>query len=137
MQGKPFLNPMISRPPVPFHKVYRSQTDPHILARRLDAVAAGAFFLWLIIVLIARSSWAVGLFGAGILLLTMQAARKHWVQKWEAPWVVFGLLCLFSAVWLSFGLLHSLMPSLCVVAGASLFFAIYVTLVGNQRDDQD
>jgi hypothetical protein len=139
MQGKPYLHghATIPEPPVTFRKTYRSQTNPRILAKRLDAVGWGLFFLWVGFALLANMSWGLGLLGVGMIILAIQAARKYFALKWEGFWVVLGVLNVLFGIWLLFNLQTGILPSLCILAGASLLLSALASRIRDEPGDQD
>lgn len=90
------------------------------IARRLDAVGWGVFFLWVGVALIAGFGWGVGLLGVGIITLGTQAARRSFGLAREGFWVLVGLLFVLAGAWEVLAVRHSLVPFVLIAAGLAL-----------------
>ena len=96
------------------------------IARRLDAIGWGLFFIWVGIVNLADLGWAVGLLGVGILALAEQAVRLRCGLSVEVFWVIVGLLLVIGGGW-------ELGEASLSLAGAVLVIAGMVLLVSAAR----
>jgi hypothetical protein len=94
--------------------------ERHRLAKRLDAVGWGLFFVWVGIAFLADFDVGVGLLGVGIIILGEQAARKYCDLKLEGFWVVVGLLFVVGGLWELFEAEVGLVPILLIVVGLAL-----------------
>ncbi len=101
-----------------------------LLAKKLDAVGWGLFFLWMGIAVLAHVGWGVGILGVGVLMLGGQAARKSLGLPVAGVGVLVGGLLFFSGVWGLLGLRlgrgaipGGFLPILFIVAGAWLLVA--------------
>lgn len=95
-------------------------TNVLLLARRLDAVAWGLFFVWTGIALLAGFGWGVALLGVGAIALGAQLARKSFGLTFEGFWTVVGGLFVLGGVWEILNVRIGLIPILLIVAGVSL-----------------
>ena len=69
------------------------------VARRLDTVGWGLFFIWVGIVNLADLGWGIGLLGVGVLALAEQAIRLRYGINVDVFWVVVGLLLVIGGGW--------------------------------------
>jgi hypothetical protein len=87
------------------------------LAKKLDAIGWGLFFIWVGIAFLANVGYGVGLLGVGVITLGGQAARR-WVHlRLEGFWLVVGLLFLLGGLWELVEPRVSLVPILLIVVG--------------------
>lgn len=89
---------------------------PH-LAKKLDAVGWGLFFIWVGIAFLANLGIGVGLLGVGVITLGAQVVRKSFNLKLEGFWVVVGLLLVVGGLWELFEAKLALVPILLIVVG--------------------
>lgn len=94
------------------------------LARKLDAVGWGLFFIWVGIAMLADVGWGVGLLGVGIITLGMQVVQKFVGLKLEGFWIVVGLLFAVGGIWELYEFKLSLVPILLIIAGIALLLSI-------------
>jgi hypothetical protein len=73
--------------------------NAHALAKKLDAVGWGLFFIWVGIAFLANVGWGVGLVGVGIVALGAQAVRKYFGLPLERFWLVVGGAFVVWGVW--------------------------------------
>ena len=95
----------------------------HALAQKLDVLGLGLFFIWGGISLLAKIEWGIGLIGVAVIVLGVQALRRHfglWIQGF---WVVAGVLFLLGGIWELWGFKFST-PVLLIVIGAALLASI-------------
>ena len=90
------------------------------LAKKLEAVGWGLFFVWVGVAFLANFGVGVGLLGVGVITLGVQAARKSSNLKLEGFWVVVGLLFMVGGFWELFEAKLALVPFLLIVAGLAL-----------------
>jgi hypothetical protein len=69
------------------------------IARRLDTIGWGLFFVWVGIAVLADVGWGVGLLGVGVLALGEQIARKRHGLDIEGFWLVVGVLLVLGGGW--------------------------------------
>jgi hypothetical protein len=105
-------------------KAGRSSTQkPNDLARKLDVIGWGLFFIWLGIVMIIPwkgNQVNVALLGIGIIILGMQVARLVVSLKMERFWLVVGLLFIVISLWELANPGVHLIPILLIAAGVAL-----------------
>ncbi len=70
----------------------RTAENRRILAKRLEAVGWGLFFMWLGVAFLADVGWGAGLLGVGVITLGIQAARKHFALSVDRFWLVVGIV---------------------------------------------
>jgi len=109
--------PALKQPPTP------TGGKPFPIARRLDAVAWGLFFVWIGIVLAAGFGSGLGLLGVGLITLGGQAVRKHFDLGVEALWLVAGLLFVLGGVWELLEVQFSVTPVVLIIAGIALLLS--------------
>lgn len=97
--------------------------DTMIVAKKLDAVGWGLFFVWVGVALFADVGWGLGLLGVGIITLGGQLARKYFGLAFEGFWAVVGLLFVVGGVWELLGVRFSLVPIVLIVAGIALLLS--------------
>jgi hypothetical protein len=102
------------------------------LAKKLDAVGWGLFFIWIGVALLAHIGWGVGLLGVGLITLGAQAARKYLAVEVEGFWVVVGLLFVLGGIWELLSVQVSLVPILLIVVGIILLVST-LTVRGEPR----
>ena len=76
-----------------------SSTEKSELTRHLDAIAWGAFFIWIGIAMLLAISWGWFLVGLGILILATQLARLQMNIKIDGFWVTCGGVFLIGGLW--------------------------------------
>src|SRR6516225_12312770 len=76
-----------------------SSTEKSELTRHLDAIAWGAFFIWIGIAMLLAISWGWFLVGLGILILAAQLARSLINIKIEGFRVAWGTVFLVGGLW--------------------------------------
>jgi hypothetical protein len=77
----------------------RNLDNAHALAKKLDAVGWGVFFIWLGIAFLANVGWGVGFLGVGIIALGAQAVRKYFGLPHERFWLVIGGVFVVWGLW--------------------------------------
>jgi len=95
------------------------------LARKLDAVGWGLFFIWVGIAFLADLGTGVGLLGVGIITLGGQVARRYYNLKPEGFWVVVGLLFVVGGLWNLIEARIALVPLLLIVAGLAVLVSAF------------
>lgn len=88
--------------------------------KKLNAIAWGAFFLWVGTAWLAGIDWGVGLVVTGLLILGAQAARRSFALGVEGFWIAIGILFVLSGIWQSFNVRIGLVPLVCLLAGIAL-----------------
>ena len=91
--------------------------DKSHLARKLDAVGWGLFFIWVGIAFMAHLGLGVGLLGVGIITLAGQIARQALSLKLEGSWIVVGLLFVVAGLWSVLEARVALVPILLILVG--------------------
>ena len=104
----------------------QSLADRRLVERRLEAVGWGLFFIWIGVALVSNFGWAVGLLGAGIIILGTQIARKPLALKVDGFWVVVGSLFVLGGIWEWFKIQVGLVPILCIAVGLALLVSALV-----------
>ena len=69
------------------------------LAKRLDTIGWGLFFIWVGIAVLWDVGWGIGLMGVGILALVEQLARQRLGLQIEWFWVIAGSFLLLAGGW--------------------------------------
>lgn len=106
----------------------------HHLAKKLDAVGWGLFFIWVGIAFLADLGTGVGLLGVGVITLGGQVARKHYNLNVEGFWVVVGLLFVVGGVWNLIQAKVALVPLLLIAAGLAVLVSAFW---GKPRSEDD
>lgn len=91
-----------------------------LLARRLDVVAWGLFFIWIGVALLAGFGWGLVLLGVGVVALGAQLARKSFGLTFEGFWTVVGILFVVGGISELTSVRIGWIPILLIVAGAAL-----------------
>ncbi|MGB2981475.1 MAG: hypothetical protein WBC77_09525 [Candidatus Zixiibacteriota bacterium] len=104
------------------------------LARKLDAVGWGLFFIWVGIAFLADLGMGVGLLGVGLITLGGQVARRHFNLNLEGFWVVVGLLFVVGGLWNLIEAKIALVPLLLIVAGLAVLVSAFW---GKPRSEDD
>lgn len=104
------------------------------MARKLDAVGWGLFFIWVGIAFLADLGWGVGLLGVGVLALGEQVANRHYNLKIDGFWVVVGFLFVVGGLWTIFEARVALVPLLLIVAGLAVLVSAFW---GKPRSEDD
>lgn len=104
------------------------------MARKLDAIGWGLFFIWVGIAFLADLGWGVGLVGVGVLGLGEQVARRHYSLNMEGFWVVVSFLFIVGGLWTLFDAQVALVPLLLIVAGLAVLFSAFW---GKPRTEDD
>ena len=94
------------------------------LARRLDGIGWGAFFVWIGVAFLLELDPWIGLLGVGLITLGGQAARVRVGLPVEGFWVVVGVCFLLGAVWEQFSIALPIVPVLLVIAGIVLIAGV-------------
>lgn len=92
------------------------------VARRLDAIGWGAFFIWIGAALLADLGWGITLVGIGLITLGGQAARWLYRLRLEGFWLLVGAGFLLGGLWQLAEVTLPLLPVLLVLAGLVLVF---------------
>ena len=108
-----------------------TMVDGRITAHKLDIAGWGLFFIWIGIAFLANLGWGIGLVGVGILVLSGQMTRRYMGLRFEAFWAIVGALFVIGGVWEFLSVRVSLIPILCIVAGAAL---VVSALVGKPKE---
>lgn len=84
----------------------------------------GVLFIWVGIAVLLQVGWAYGLIGAGLIILCSEIAHVM-VGEHRIDWfsTIVGLIFVFGGIWILFGIQVSLVPILCIVAGAALILS--------------
>jgi hypothetical protein len=104
------------------------------VARKLDAVGWGLFFIWVGIAFLADLGWGVGLVGVGVLGLGEQVARRHFNLNMEGFWVVVSFLFIVGGLWTLLDAQVALVPLLLIVAGLAVLVSAFW---GKPRSEDD
>jgi hypothetical protein len=104
----------------------RGKNRPAV-AKKLDAIGWGLFFVWIGTAVLAGARWGAGLAGVGVIAAGTQAARKYFGLPVERLGLVIGIVFLGWGVWELFGaelgrtgISGSLLPVVCIVVGVAL-----------------
>jgi len=95
------------------------------LARKLDAVGWGLFFIWVGIAFLADLGWGVGLVGVGVLGLGEQVVRRRYDLSMEGFWVVVSFLFIVGGLWTLLDAQVALVPLLLIVAGLAVLVSAF------------
>ena len=102
------------------------------LAKQLDAISWGLFFIWIGLAFLANVGWAVGLVGVGAIAVGTQVARKYVGLPVERFGLVIGIIFVVWGLWevlsIPFGkgrISGGLLPILCVVLASYSVFPLY------------
>ena len=95
------------------------------IAKQLDAVGWGLFFIWVGMSLLMDLSWGVGLIGVSAIVLLGQAARRSFGLRLEPFWVVVGVLFLLGGVWELNSIDVDLLPIVLILVGGALIFSMF------------
>jgi len=109
-------------------------SDRQHMARKLDAIGWGLFFIWVGIAFLADLGWGVGLVGVGLLGLGEQVARRRFGLSMEGFWVVVSFLFIVGGLWTLFDAQVALVPLLLIVAGLAVLFSAFW---GKPRSEDD
>ena len=104
------------------------------MARKLDAIGWGLFFIWVGVAFLADLGWGVGLVGVGVLGLGEQVARRHFNLNMEGFWVVVSFLFIVGGLWTLLDAQVALVPLLLIVAGLAVLFSAFW---GKPRSEDD
>lgn len=77
-------------------------SSPVHIAKMLDTVGWGLFFIWVGVSLLAKVGWGVGILGLGVITVGAQLGRKYFGLPIELFWLVIGI------VWCTWGLVIEL-----------------------------
>jgi hypothetical protein len=106
----------------------------HHLAKKLDAVGWGLFFIWVGIAFLADLGMGVGLLGVGVITLGGRVARRYYNLNMEGFWVVVGFLVVVGGLWTIFEARVALVPLLLIVAGLAVLVSAFW---GKARSEDD
>jgi hypothetical protein len=95
------------------------------IAKRLDDIGWGLFFIWAGIAVLADLGWGIGLFGVGVLALAEQGARLRFGLNVEVFWVVVGLLLVLGGGWEISDTSLSFVGAVLVLAGVIFLFSAF------------
>jgi hypothetical protein len=112
-------------------------SDHRKLARRIDAIGWGLFFIWIGIALLAHIGWGVGLIGVGIIILGGQVIRKSSGLKVAGFGIFIGFLFFLGGFGELLNIRFDLIPILCVVAGVALLVSVLVGKARNHTGGQN
>jgi hypothetical protein len=73
--------------------------EKHGVARTIEAVAWGLFFIWVGIAFTIGVGKAIGLLVIGIITLGGQVARRFYGLKLEGFWVIVGSCFIVGGLW--------------------------------------
>jgi hypothetical protein len=85
----------------------------------------GLLLIWTGVALLLRFGWAVGLIGAGAIVLAAHAFRRYRGLPGDRFGVVVGMLLLACGVWNVFDVTVPLVPLFCIGAGIALLMSIW------------
>ena len=94
------------------------------LAKKLDVIGWGLFFIWIGIAFLANIPFEIGLLGVGIITLGVQVVRKSFNLNLEGFWIVVGLLFILGGLWELFKIEFQLVPILIILAGLVMIISI-------------
>ena len=93
------------------------------IARRLDTIGWGLFFIWVGIVILADLGWGIGLVGVGVLVLAEQMVRIRCGLRPEGFWVVVGILLVVGGGWELMETHLWLVAAVLIIAGVALLLS--------------
>jgi hypothetical protein len=99
--------------------------DRQHMARKLDAIGWGLFFIWVGIAFLVDLGWGVGLVGVGVLGLGEQVARRRYDLNMEGFWVVVSFLFIVGGIWTLLDAQVALVPLLLIVAGLAVLVSAF------------
>ncbi|HJW26731.1 MAG TPA: hypothetical protein VJ576_17670 [Rhodocyclaceae bacterium] len=73
------------------------------LAKKVDAIGWGLFFIWIGIAFLADVGWGAGIVGVGVITLGSQAVRNYLRLPIERFWLAMGIV---FTIWGAWELLH-------------------------------
>lgn len=88
--------------------------------RNYDGIGWGLFFIWIGICYLVGLSFAVLLFGAGIIIAGVQLARKYSKLKLEGFWLAVGFIFIIGGLLNLLNIEFNLIPILIILAGVLL-----------------
>lgn len=86
----------------------------------------GLLLIWIGAAMFLNLGWAVGLIGAGTIVLATQAFRRYRGASWDRFGVIAGVLLLVCGVWNAFDVSVRLAPLLCIAAGIALLVSTWL-----------
>ena len=92
----------------------------HHIARKLDALGWGAFFVWIGVVLMADIGAGWTLTGIGLIMMGVQLARTAFGLKLEGFWVVVGACFLLGGIGQIVNARMGLVPVFLILAGLAV-----------------
>jgi hypothetical protein len=95
------------------------------IAKKLDAIGWGAFFIWIGIVLLSDVHIGWALAGVGLITLGAQVARVAFGLRMEGFWVIVGSCFLFGGAWELVEAQIPLVPVLLIVGGMVVILASF------------
>ena len=95
------------------------------IAKKIDAIGWGVFFVWIGIVLLTEvhTGWALTVIG--LITLGGQAARVVYGLRTEGFWLVVGICFLLGGVWELIEAQIQLVPVLLIAGGLSVILASF------------
>ena len=94
------------------------------VARTIEAIGWGLFFIWVGIAFTIGVEKAIGLLVIGIITLGGQAARRFYGLKLEGFWVIVGCCFIVGGLWEFFEPEFALVPILLIIAGLALIYSV-------------
>lgn len=110
--------------------------DGRTAAHKLDGAAWGLFFIWVGIAFLLNLDWGMGLLGVGVLMIGKQIARKYMGLPLEMFWIVVGSLFILCGIWALLSVRVSLIPIICIVAGAALLASALAARPAEPKSDK-
>ena len=96
------------------------KADARDIARKLDALGWGAFFVWIGVVLMAGFGAGWTLTGIGLIMLSVQLARTAFGLKLEGFWIVVAGCFLLGGIGQIVDARIELVPVFLILAGLAV-----------------
>ena len=99
--------------------------DEQGLARRLEAVSWGLFFVWIGVAILLNVGWGWGLLGIAAIILGGAAIRSFKGLPVEGLWVTIGVVLLVCAIWEFFAISWPMLPVFIIGFGVVMLLRAF------------
>jgi hypothetical protein len=96
---------------------WEARDESHAIARKLDSIGWGAFFVWIGAVLLAEVSAGWTLTVIGLIMIGVQLSRLLFDLRLEGFWMIVGGCFLLGGVGQMLGARMDVVPVLLIIAG--------------------